>query len=270
MPELPDVERFKQLIEDQLVNRRITQAKVVKRPGYKVRVLQNVSEEELRGEILGAQLVELERRGKFLLAYLSNSFTLIFHFMLSAEPLVTGLGETTEKVEKYSRLFIDFDNKYRLWFVDRRNLGKVFLTKDKQFEKIGVLAEMGIEPLTNQFSFPVFDSIIAAHPRLSIKELLIRQDLIAGIGNIYSDEALFRAKIRPTRQSISLNFAEKRLLYESIITTLEEGVEGLLKNQPLKIGRWRRKGRDCPMCGGKILALKRGSTHTYFCQGHQI
>jgi formamidopyrimidine-DNA glycosylase len=269
MPELPDVERFKQLVEG-LLKRRITQVEVVKRPGYKVRVLQNVSEEKLRQKIVGTRLVKLKRRGKFLLAYLSNNFTLIFHFMLSAEPVVTGLEEMTEKVEKYRRFFIDFDNKYRLWFIDRRNLGKVFLIKDEQFEEVGALAEMGVEPLAGQFSFPVFESIIATHPRLTIKELLVRQNLIAGIGNIYSDEILFRAKIRPTRQVFSLNFAEKRLLYSSIISTLKEGVDKLLRSQPLRIGHWRKRGETCPVCGGKIFALKRGSSHTYFCQKHQI
>ncbi|MCL4499544.1 MAG: hypothetical protein M1335_04790, partial [Chloroflexi bacterium] len=197
MPELPDVELARRRLLNEIVGKEIASFELVK-TATKVRTLQDIAEEEFRNAVVGAAFEDLQRKGKFLIAPLDTGESIVFHFMLSGwlDFFPTEPG-AEEKAARRAKLKFTFEDGSVLIFSDPRNMGRVFLVKSGDFESVGVLARMGIEPLGPDFTLDRFRAIFESHAGKTVKDLLRDQERIAGIGNIYSDEIMRRAGVRP-------------------------------------------------------------------------
>ncbi|MCL6471914.1 MAG: hypothetical protein K6T91_03800 [Firmicutes bacterium] len=270
MPELPEVEVVRRSLKASVLGKKIVSFEVVRRPGKKTRVLQNISEEEFRSGVVGASFKDIIRKGKFLIAPLTNGKSIVFHFMLTGWlNYFRSESEADEKTRRDSRLKFSFEDGSVLLFVDSRNMGRVFLVEREDFSQIGVLARIGVEPLSPDFTFERFRKVISESAGKTLKDFLTDQEKIAGIGNIYSDEILRRARLRPDRRVATLTDAEIEKLYEIIPTVLKDGVAEIESGIPGHMLAWRKKGRTCPECGGEVAAVKRGTTHYYWCPSCQ-
>ncbi len=267
MPELPDVEIARRaLFKRGVLGKKIAAFEVVRAPGTLVRTLQGISEEEFRRAVIGASFEEFTRKGKFLIATLSTGEVIVFHFMLSGwlEYFPSGV-EISDKARKHAKLEFTFDDGSALLFTDPRNMGRVFLIEKGEYERAGVLARMGVEPLSEEFTLERLKSIIDAGAGRTVKDLITDQEKIAGIGNIYSDEILRRAGIRPDRRAATLTPEEVGRLHRAIPAVLREGIAEMEAGREVHSLAWRKKGALCPGCGGEVVAVKKGATHYYWC-----
>ncbi|MBE0447427.1 MAG: hypothetical protein IBX64_04915 [Actinobacteria bacterium] len=266
MPELPEVEIVRRALAKTIVGKEIASFEVIRTPGKPVRTLQGISEEEFRDAVIGEAFTDMTRKGKFIIAPLTSGKTVIFHFMLSGWlDYFQNEGQIGERERRYARLKFAFTSGQILLFTDPRNMGRVFLVEDEDFTQLGVLARLGIEPLSLDFTIDRFSDIIAKTPGKAIKDLLTDQEKIAGIGNIYSDEILRRAGVRPDRQVGTLTGTEVEKLHYAIPEVLKDAIAEIEAGKEEHMLAWRKKGRSCPDCGGEVVAEKRGASHYYWC-----
>jgi len=176
---------------------------------------------------------------------------------------------------KYTRVIFHFKDKSKLYFNDLRKFGYLQLLNEEEKEK--VRAQFGPDPTDSSFGAAIFKSRIK-NRRASIKAILLNQKLIAGIGNIYADEACFQAKIRPDRPTNSLSSNEIKLLSSAIIKILNRaisvggttfrnylGSDGKKGNYSDLLCVYGREGQKCPVCGSKILKQKTAGRGTHYC-----
>lgn len=270
MPELPEVETIVRALRAPLIGQRIIDVwndwpRIINRPPLP----------ELRARIAGCHIEAINRRGKYLAFDLSCGETLVFHLKMSGQLLVV---DPAEPVDHHVHTVFYLANGQELRFRDIRKFGRVYLVRDPA----EVFAELGPEPLSDDFSSQWLCENIARRKRL-LKPLLIDQTFIAGIGNIYADEALHRAGLRPDRQAHTLTIAECQALHQGIRTSLELGVinegasittsyrkpdggEGAMQEDLLVYGR---TGEPCYRCGQPIERIVLGARSTHFCPGCQ-
>lgn len=263
MPELPEVETIKRSLEKVLLRKEIENvevlsAKVVKKP----RVAEFIN--SLRGKSFNS----VYRRGKFLIFGLSSGDNLIIHLKMSGQ-LVWGLKEKESRV-----IFSLSDGRY-LNFKDKRLLGGLWLMKEPM--ALPLLKAMGPEPLDGGFDLVQFQKRLEKR-RAKIKPLLMDQRFIAGLGNLYAAEALFRAKIHPSRLASTLTLPEVRKLFSAIKTVLQEALEhrgssidsyvdgeGMEGEFGERLRVYGRRGEHCFRCKGTIERIALGGRGTYFC-----
>lgn len=280
MPELPEVETIKLGLQKYLIGRKIT-AVEVRNPKLFVGNAK---------QIIGAKIIGLKRIGKGLIVELDNDFVLAVHLKMTGQ-LVYSDDQTksltlSPKVggaslpSKYSHVIFTFDNGSQLFYNDLRQFGWVKVVKKNELMQIPFFKEMGPEPLKD-LTLEKFKEIISKS-NLVIKILLMDQKRIGGIGNIYANDALFDARILPTRKAKSLSEKEIKSLYESILKVLKKsleyggssdenfvnalGQEGNYQNHTLVYGK---EGKKCPVCGGIIQKIQLGGRGTYFCSNCQ-
>ena len=266
MPELPEVETIRRgLISGSdgvpsLVHQRITSVdlfwpKTVASPDP-LQFIQGLQQREI---------VNLSRRGKFLLINLDHG-TLIFHLRMSGDLRMQPAGEPTQK---HDRLQLNFNSGWKLVFNDTRKFGRAWLTEDPQ----KVLSGIGPEPLDPDLTPDKFHAMLQVRSR-QIKPLLMDQRFIAGLGNIYIDEALFSAGIHPLRRSDTLTQPEAERLLTAIREVLQQGIlpKGASIDWVYRGGDfqnhfqvYKRTGSPCPRCGTPIQRIVVGQRSTHFC-----
>jgi formamidopyrimidine-DNA glycosylase len=270
MPELPEVENTVRDLKPLLVGRRIEGVHI-----YWPRLIANLSPEAFEQQLVGRQIVNTDRRGKFLLFPLDDGATLILHLRMTGKLFP---AESGEDLTKHTHLVFDLDNGQQLRYQDLRKFGRFYLVCDRET----VLGKLGPEPLSEAFTpIDLLDAVQAR--RTAIKTLLLNQQVIAGIGNIYADEALYRAGIHPLRAGNSLTLADCSRLHASIRQTLAEAIrEGgstlgnsALSNyrRPIGVqGHYQRRhkvyqltGKPCPVCGTPVERIKVAQRSTHFC-----
>ena len=272
MPELPEVETIKRDLENKIIGLCFTGATL-----HWPRMLQNLTPDDFRRRLLSHSVERITRRGKYLIFQLSNGETLILHLRMSGS-----LRMDTECDDApYIRATFDFDNGARLYFRDPRKFGMIWLVEDEE----QVVGKLGPEPLDKGFTTKALQSILKKHSA-PIKAVLCDQTFIAGIGNMYADEALFNAKIHPERQANSLSHDETKRLRRAIVAVLTKAIEG----GGASISDYRRPdgqsgeaqfvfkvahqlGKRCDRCGTHIERIsirKRGSYFCPKCQGKNI
>jgi len=205
MPELPEVEHqlkfFRRVALGQRVNRvAITAPNIIRRPGPR----------SFASGLIGRQFVEAERRGKYLIVSLDNGRSLILHFGMGGELYFYRSG--AERPD-YTRIEFFLESGWRLGFTCPRKICRVMLVDSPS--DVPALRDMGREPLGRSLSLGYFTRIIEESPARLIKPLLMDQRKIAGVGNIYADEILFEARVRPDRKAASLDEGEIKLMYEA-------------------------------------------------------
>lgn len=267
MPELPEVETIRLTILPKLKGRKIVSGEILHE-----KMLLGISPEEFFQRVSGRLITGLERRGKYLLLELENNLVIGLHLRMTGRLSVETSGSLLEKAI-YFRLFLD--NGTELRFRDQRKFGKVFLYEREKPPL--ALVNLGPEPLSPEFTVSVLKERLGRRS-LAIKKALLNQEIIAGIGNIYADEALFAAGIHPARPVNSLTDAEIDALYHAVRKVLNEGIEfrgttfrdyrdgeGRAGSYQNKLRVYGQKGKICSQCGGLIHKMNFGGRGTHFC-----
>jgi len=266
MPELPEVETIKNELLPWIVGQSFTQVTI-----FDTALVPDSSAEEFRRKLIGQTIQSLERRGKYLIFNLANQ-ALIMHFRMTGGLLLNPKG-----IDRYARAVFHFSNRNRLVFSDLRRFGVMRLVENVA----AVVGKLGPEPLSDSFTPELLARLLKKH-HLPIKAALIDQNLIAGIGNMYADEALFAAKIHPLRKAGALAAHEIQSLYRSIREVLLSAIgnKGASVDTYVRPGGQigtahfhfkvaHRGGEPCPVCHipiERILVRNRG---TYFCPNCQ-
>ena len=272
MPELPEVETVvRDLRGAGLVGRRIVRARVCWR-----KTIACPTPARFAQEIRGLSILRLARRGKFAGPELSQGFTLLIHLRMSGHLDV--LPPRT-RPRRHDRVVLAFDDGRQLHFEDPRKFGRVWLVRDSA----SVLGKLGPEPFA--ISLARFTAALAARAR-RLKPLLLDQTILAGIGNIYSDEALWAARLHPRRRADSHSAEQAAQLLKSIRQVLRRGIRNLGttlgggkthfvlprgergRNQE-QLNAYGRAGAPCPRCGTRIRRILVGQRSTHFCPACQ-
>ncbi len=271
MPELPEVETIRRYLSPVLRNRIIKNV-VIRRND----AVGFPSSARFRQEARNARIYQISRKGKYLLFSLTSHKVLVIHLRLSGQLRIT----QADQVPKYERIRFILDNDSALSFIEPRVLGKVYLLKDSELSKIiPGLAQMGLEPIDHRFNTQYLAEKFI-HRQAKVKTLLLDQKICAGVGNIYSDEALFYAGIMPIRPAGSLRRNEvKRLVIalrhiinkalRAMGTTMTDGrylqpdgARGMFQYQLMVVGR---ESLPCYKCGKKIIRITISNRSSYYC-----
>lgn len=275
MPELPEIETIKNDLAPQVMGTIITQ--VTFPPDPKIRILRRFpSQQEFIREVKGTKVQDLRRRAKYLIIELFPAKTLVIHLGMSGQLLLTKSGTP---YEPYTRAVFHFNKGTELRFIDPRKFGEIFLKLPSLQSHPLSLDRLGPEPLEKDFSITCLTRIVQKSRR-AIKTLLLDQKSIAGIGNIYSDEILFNAKINPTRLANTLDEGDIKLLHHSIRKILKDAIDnrgttaadkryrdgsGKKGNFQKKLKVYQRRGTPCFSCGTIIKSIRVGGRSASFC-----
>lgn len=265
MPELPEVETIKNELAPYVTGRTITGVTLLWEG-----VVREPSPREFQTGIKGKTIARLVRRGKYLIFNLDGGAVLVIHLRMSGSLL---LNPSSAELERFVRAIFDLDNGARLYFRDPRKFGRMWLVKDVN----KIVGGLGPEPLEPDFTPEVLAKLLAKRTA-PIKALLCDQALIAGIGNMYADEALFAAGIHPLRVGGSLTREEIERLYRAIREVLaaaigNKGASIVNYYRPggeLGIAHFQfrvahRRGELCPVCGTPVQRIVVRNRGTYFC-----
>jgi formamidopyrimidine-DNA glycosylase len=268
MPELPEVETIKNGLAPHLTGLKFTGVKI-----RDTRPVQEMDLDEFCARLIGREVLGLERRGKYMIIRLSEGENLIVHLRMTGALLWDPRGK-----EPFTRVEFHMNNGGRLVYSDVRRFGTIYLTRHP--EKI--VGKLGVEPLSGSFTPSALARLLHTH-NAPVKSVLLNQELIAGIGNMYADEALFAAKIHPQRPASSLKQNEIKSLHQAIVEVLEKGI----RNKGASIRNYRcadgeagraheefavahREGEKCPRCGKPIVRIVVGQRGTHFCPHCQV
>jgi formamidopyrimidine-DNA glycosylase len=271
MPELPEVETIARFLRDggrngpSILGRQVASANLL----WQRTLASPISPLELQTRLTGRAAASVGRRGKFLLIGFPQE-VLIFHLRMSGDLRVV---RADLPLETHDRFSLDFTDGWRLVFNDTRKFGRLWLTEDAQ----DILDDLGPEPFDAQLTPERFHAMLTGRKR-QLKPLLLDQTFMAGLGNIYSDEALFRARLHPLQSSDSLKPSESECLLKAIRDTLEEGIhrQGSSIDWVYRGGDfqnyfnvYQRTGQACPRCGTPIERIVVGQRGTHFCPNCQ-
>ncbi|MFZ4825760.1 MAG: DNA-formamidopyrimidine glycosylase [Phototrophicaceae bacterium] len=271
MPELPEVETVVRGIRPLLVGRSV-QAVWCDRE----KQIKGMGISTFQDRILNQQFVDINRRAKYIVCDLTHD-TLIIHLKMTGRLYVCQTADWNE-ADRWVHLKLDLSDGSQLRFSDSRRFGEIYLVADKS----SVLDRLGVEPLSEAFSLPVFMEYLQQRQRI-IKTLLMDQTFIAGVGNIYADESLFRARIHPLRTSNTLSEAEATALYHHIRAVLQEGIEregasvnwyrtatGARGGMQHQLAVYNRTDQPCIVCGHPIKKITISQRGTHFCPQCQV
>jgi formamidopyrimidine-DNA glycosylase len=255
VPELPEVEGFARYFARHALRQRIVRVRV-----RDERVLA-VRKETLSRALRGHAFTRVHRHGKHLFAEAGSAW-LHLHFGMTGD-----LEYYVDDEPRFARVMFDFQNAHHLAFIDMRLFGVVDLTPSPE----AYIKEHGLGPDPLEMSLAQFRERIAKR-RGAIKAMLLSQDVIAGIGNLYADETLFQTSIHPRRPVDRLSDAEVRAVYNAMRRIVREVIrlrakDGDWPNRYLSMHR--EVGERCPKCGGTIQRTAVMSRTTYFCGKHQ-
>jgi formamidopyrimidine-DNA glycosylase len=224
---------------------------------------------EFSQKIVGQRIEAISRRGKYLVLTLVDT-TLLFHLRMSGDLLVEA---SAEQIAPHYRLILNFESGWRLAFNDARKFGRAWLTPNPET----VLGQLGPEPLDEQFTASdLFQRL--HHKRRQLKPLLLDQTFLAGVGNIYADEALFLARLHPLRVTDSISEEQATALWSGIRQVLQEGIlrNGASIDWVYRGGDfqnyfrvYQRTGEACLRCATPIQRIVVGQRGTHFCPSCQ-
>lgn len=266
MPELPEVETFRTRLSQgtpetpSLLGRTVRKVQL-----FWERTLAEPSSQEFFERLPGQTIEEIDRRGKYLMLKLSEDVLLI-HLRMSGDLRVEPVEDD---LQPHDRLVVEFEDGWRFVFNDTRKFGRTWLVADPQ----EVLARLGPEPLDPSLTPETFHDMLSARRR-QLKPLLLDQTFLAGLGNIYTDEALHRARLHPLTQASNLSREESDRLLESIREVLLDGIRmnGTTIDWVYRGGGFQgelraygRTGKPCPVCGTPIERIVVGQRSTHIC-----
>lgn len=284
MPELPEVETIVRDLHKKVIGRKIKSVwfdtpKLIKKPKPAIFVK----------EMRGLKIENIKRRAKNILIYLSAGKLLLVHQKMTGhllygqwrvqnkKPISSLRGVMQEKVNNYIHIIFYLDNGWQLALSDLRKFAKVILGSQREIENLAELKKLGPEPLEKGFDFRKFQQALRGK-KGKIKQVLMDQSVISGIGNIYSDEILWLAKIHPFRSANQLKNLELKKIFRFVKEVLKKAVklrgtsisdfrdpEGKSGHYATRLYVYRREGEKCPRCKNVIERLKMGGRSAHFC-----
>jgi formamidopyrimidine-DNA glycosylase len=274
--ELPEVEVMRRDLEKDVVGRRIKTAEVKSSRNAMRVIRRHGKRKDFTSRLEGRKLTKVERRGKYVLLHLDSGDALVTHFGMSGQ-FQRGNGRVV--VEPHTHVVLTFQQGGDLRFIDPRTFGEMFVTDADELGKVKELQHIAIDPLDQVFTWPTFQYLLAQRGA-KMKQLLMDQKFISGLGNIYSDEVLFAAGLRYDRLSDTLSSQEVRRLYRAIQETVQEAIK--MRGTTLddeayvdlfgKPGEYQgelkvygREGEPCRRCRTPIETVKVSQRTSYFC-----
>lgn len=266
MPELPEVETIKRQLNRKIKGKKIKKVEVllprfVKYPLKKFKQI-----------VTGAKIININRRAKLLIVELSNEYCLVIHLKLTGQLVFDG------QPTKHTHLIYYFTDGSQLIHNDLRQFGFVKVVPKKELTDFLNKEKYGPEPLSKEFTLKLFGESLNKRKGAKIKPLLMDQRFLAGIGNLYSDEVLFFAKVLPTRRADSLKLEEIKKIHQGIKKILSlatsyrgSSVDNYVDTKGEKgdfvplIKVYRREGQPCFVCQTEIKRLKIGGRSAHFC-----
>ncbi|MEK7062279.1 MAG: bifunctional DNA-formamidopyrimidine glycosylase/DNA-(apurinic or apyrimidinic site) lyase [Patescibacteria group bacterium] len=309
MPELPEVETIVNDLKKKIVGRKIVGVwfnapKLIKSVSWRTKP------NKLEKQIKGLKIIDVKRRGKNILIYLTNNFLLLIHQKMTGHLLygkwsfgkaqdkqkviVRSLikGALEEKVNNYIHFILYLGNGWQVGLSDLRKFAKILFGPKDEIENLPELKNLGPEPLEKSFNVIKFVKLIKSQKR-KIKQVLMDQEIIAGIGNIYADEILWEAKIHPLKQANKLSGKESKEIFLAMKEILKKAVKlrgtsisdyrdafgksggyaKMLKVYPhtkreysrYGVGVYRRENEPCPRCGSMIKRIRIGGRSSHYC-----
>ena len=269
MPELPEVETIRRELRPKVINQEIEECTILRKD-----VIGHPSTRAFCKSIINERIVAIQRRAKYLIFELTNDKRLIFHLRLSG---TIALRDIHADSERFTRLILRLHD-YQLFFNEPRVLGRVYLLRIDEDNKIPKgFFSLGYEPISQEFDFAYLRNKIKGR-KARIKSLLLDQRICAGVGNIYSDEALFHAGVRPLRRAYRLTAAETFRLLVALKDVLNKAVDnfgtsvgdyirtdGADGNFQNFLYVYSREDEPCRVCGTKIVVKKIGNRSTRYC-----
>jgi formamidopyrimidine-DNA glycosylase len=269
VPELPEVETVRRTLLELVVGKTIQHVKIlwpniIKRPA---------EVQQFQDALAGQTICDVGRRGKFLKIFLDD-YVLVSHLRMEGK---YGLYEKEEPYDKHTHVFFQFADGTELRYRDVRKFGTMHLFAKGEEDHSLPLAQLGPEPFAPEFTAERLHEQLQKTNR-KIKAVLLDQKAVVGLGNIYVDEALFRAGIHPERSANALDAKETVLLHQEIVDTLTEAVEkggstirtyvntqGQIGMFQLQLFVYGKKGEPCTRCGTAIEKTVVGGRGTHFC-----
>lgn len=283
MPELPEVETVRIGLQRLLPKRVVTHVDFDWPKSFPN------APADVRQFLVGASVVEVKRRAKVLMIELSTHYTLIIHLKMTGQLVFRSGGERFgaghpndsligELPDKSTRVTLTFVDDSSLFFNDQRKFGWVRLLPTVEVMNLDFFKKVGPEPLSTDFSWQVLKSRSMRRKNSNIKAVILDQTVLAGIGNIYADEALWGAKIHPTTLVRDITDAQFKLLYHEIVMVLELAISkggSTNKNYVNAEGKrgsymdfarvFRRENLPCPRCGTTIIKTRVAGRGTHTC-----
>ncbi len=266
MPELPEVETIKRQLSRKIKGKKIKTVEVflprfVKYPQQKFKKL-----------VAGAKIKKINRRAKLLIIELSNDYCLVIHLKLTGQIIFNGIPD------KHTHLIYHFTDGSHLLHNDLRRFGFVKVIAKKDLADFLKKEKFGPEPLFKDFTLNLFKELLNKRKRAKIKPLLMDQSFLAGIGNLYSDEILFLARVLPFRKASTLKPIEIKRIYQGIKKILSLAIsrggtstdtyvdiQGKQGDYLPLVKVYQREGQPCFICQTKIKRLKINGRSAHFC-----
>jgi formamidopyrimidine-DNA glycosylase len=278
MPELPEVETIRRGLEREIAGKRIKSVEV--RGTRSTRRHRN--KKEFIARLEGAKIAGVARRGKYLVFKLDTGDRMIAHLRMSGQ-LVR--AQARDPLPKHTHVVFTFTQGGQLRYVDPRTFGELFVGSPEELVELAPeLDELGFDPVDEPMSWLVFGELVLKK-RQKLKTVLMDQTLIAGIGNIYSDEILFQAGLRYDRNSDTLSSMEVRRLYRAVVEVLHDALKhrgstladqqyvdlfGRPGSYQLEHQVYDREGQSCRRCRSPIVRDKFQGRSTFYCPNCQI
>lgn len=283
MPELPEVETVKRGLQKLLPNRVIKSVEFDWPKGFPI------SRVDINNFLIGSTMLNIKRRAKVLLVELSTKYTLAVHLKMTGQLVFVnnlnhwGGGHPNNSLvgrlpDKSTRVIFEFTDESKLYFNDQRKFGWIKLFPTIEVPKVDFFKKLGPEPLSNQFTASQFIQGVKRRANSSIKSVILDQTVLAGVGNIYADEALFLAKIHPSQRVKSITDAKLIKLFKMIKQVLKTGIlqggsssrnyvdaEGNRGNYLSFANVYKREGKPCLRCGEIIIKIRVAGRGTHIC-----
>ncbi len=273
MPELPEVETVRRGLEQHLVGRTVQHVEVGRE-----RVVRRTSREALIDGLTNTTILRANRRGKYLLMPLDSGDAMMIHLRMSGQVLIAARGADRPP---HTHVVLSLDNDTEMWFVDPRTFGEVVVYDPANAAvELPPIARLGVDPIAEDFPRTHLRRLVRSTSQ-ALKPFLLDQTKVAGIGNIYADEILHRARLRPDRAANTIDAAATWRLHDAIIDILNDSIDvggstlgdaqyvdvdggsGSFQNEHLVYGR---TGQRCRTCGrGWIRRTISGGRSTHYC-----
>ena len=273
MPELPEVETIVRGLRKNILNTKIKKIEI----NYS-KIIETHSTDDFISILINKQITEINRRAKYIVFELSNQYSLILHLRMTGKVLIKTKNDIPTK---HDHIIIHLDNNICLFYNDTRKFGRFYLTNNRKL----ILGKLGPEPFGKNFIFSEFSQNLSKTQR-KIKALLLDQSFVAGLGNIYTDEALWEARIHPEQSANNISQNKQKALFEAIKNVLQKGIE----NQGTSLGDgqgnyassennrgnnqnslmvFAKTGEPCPNCENPIQKIVVAQRGTHFCPSCQ-
>jgi formamidopyrimidine-DNA glycosylase len=277
VPELPEVETIRQNLEREIGGKRLTEIEI---KGTRV-ARRHASKKEIPDAITGARIIAIDRRGKYLIIRFDTGKVLVVHLGMSGR-----LERSTprRKLERHTHAILRFGATLEIRFIDPRTFGELFVTDADALDGVSELAHIALDPLADAFTWRAFSELVESR-KVKLKQLLLDQSFVSGLGNIYSDEVLWAAGLLPDRRSDTLTAMEMRRLYRAMQEVLIEAVkaggttledEGYvnLYGQPGsfqdQLRAYGQEGKACRRCRQPIVRARWSNRSMYYCSSCQV